>query len=53
MQKCKFMWSTHNGAKHTKIPEFGAEKGLLLGHARRQVAYALKTLNSLKAFSKA
>ena len=38
---------------NTKTLEFGAQKGLLQGHARRWVAHALKTLNSPKAFSKA
>ena len=33
--------------------EFGAEKGLLQGHARRLVPCASQTLNSLKGFSKA
>ena len=36
----------------TKTSEFGTEKGLLQGHAR-WVAHALRTPNSLKAFSKA
>ena len=38
-----------NTLKH----QFGAEKGLLQGHARGQVARTPKTLNSLKGFSKA
>ena len=38
---------------NTKTSEFGAEKGLLQGHARRRVAHALKTLNSPQAFRKA
>ena len=33
----------HSEAKHTKTSEFGAEKGLLQGHARRRVAHALKS----------
>ena len=33
----------HSEAKHTKTSEFGAEKGLLQGHARRCVAHALKS----------
>ena len=37
----------------TKTSEFGEEKGLLSGHARRRVACAPKTLNSPKGFSKA
>ena len=36
----------HSEAKQTEMSEFGAEKGLLQGHARRQVAHALKTGNS-------
>ena len=42
-------------AKQTETSEFGAEKGLLQGHARKGVARAKKkkTLNSLKGFSKA
>ena len=32
----------YNEAKHTEISEFGAKKGLLQGHAKRQVAHALK-----------
>ena len=43
----------HSEAKQTETSEFGAEKGLLQGHARRRVAHTLKTLNSLKAFSNA
>ena len=38
------------GQKYQSLEQ---KKGLLLGPARRQVAYALKTLNSPKAFSKA
>lgn len=33
--------------------ELGAEKGLLQGHARRQVARAPQTPKSLKGFNKA
>ena len=33
--------------------EFGAEKGLLQDQARRRVAYALKTPNSMKGLGKA
>ena len=32
----------HSEAKHTKMSEFGAEKGLFQGSARRRVAYTLK-----------
>ena len=38
---------------NTETSEFGADKGLLQGPARRRVAHALKTPNYLKAFSKA
>ena len=38
---------------NNKKAEFGAEKGLLQGHTRRQVAHASKTPNSPKAFSRA
>lgn len=37
---------------NTEMWEFGAEKGLLPGLARRWVAQALNGLNSPKAFSK-
>ena len=37
---------------NTEPSEFGAEKGLLQGHARRRVAHALQTPNSLKGLSK-
>ena len=30
-----FMCPTHSEAKQTKMSEFGAQKGLLQGHARR------------------
>ena len=40
-------------AKQTETSEFGAEKGLLQGHARRPVAHALKSPNSPKGFRKA
>ena len=33
----------YNEAKHTEISELGAKKGLLQGHAKRQVAHALKS----------
>ena len=53
--KCKFGCLTPSEVKQRVWcrERFGAEKGLLQGYARRQVAYSLKTLNSLKAFSKA
>ena len=31
----KFVCPTHSEAKQTKMSEFGTEKGLLQGHARR------------------
>ena len=37
----------------TETSEFGAEKGLFQGYARRWVAHAQKTPNSPKGFSKA
>ena len=33
----------HSEVKEIEISAFSAEKGLLEGHARRQVAHALKT----------
>ena len=46
------MCLTHSEAKNnTKTSEFGAEKGLLQGHARRLVAQALKTPNSSRKLS--
>ena len=41
---------THNEAKQTETSEFGAEKGLWQGHARRQVALAHKTPELLQQF---
>ena len=42
----------HSEVKNnTKTSEFGAEKGLLQGHARRLVAQALKTPNSSRKLS--
>ena len=38
---------------NTKTLEFGSERGLLQGHARRWVAHALRIPKLLKAFSKA
>ena len=37
------MCPTQSDPKQTEKPMFGAEKGLLRGHARRQVAHALKS----------
>ena len=51
--KCNFMCLMQSEDKQTKMLEFGAEKGLLQGHARRQVAHAQKTQNSLKGFREA
>ena len=39
----KFVCLTHSEAKQTETLAFGAEKGLLQGHARRRVARAQKT----------
>ena len=40
LTKCKLMYPTHSEAKQTEMWEFGAEKGLLQGYVRRQVACA-------------
>ena len=40
--ECKFPCPMHGEAKQTKTSEFGAEKGLLQGHARRWVDCAPK-----------
>ena len=45
--ECKFLCLMYNEAKQTKMSEFGAEKGLLPGQARRMVARAQKTLKPL------
>ena len=37
------MYLMHNEAKQTETLEFGAEKSLLQGHARRWEVYALKS----------
>ena len=37
---------------NSKTSEFGAEKGLLQGHSRRQVAHALKTLSHQRLSAK-
>ena len=46
----KFVCPTHSEAKQTKTLRLGAEKGLLQGPARRQVAHALKSLELPKRF---
>ena len=51
--ECNFLCLTRSEAKQTETSEFGAEKGLLLGCARRQVDRAPKAPNSSKGFSKA
>ena len=38
--KCKLVCPTHTETKQTKMLEFGKEKGLSQGHARRQVPHA-------------
>ena len=43
----------HSEAKQTEKSEFGAEKDLLEGFARIQVAHVSKPPNSLQGFSKA
>ena len=45
----KLMCPKHSDAKQTEMLEFGAEKGLLQGHARRWVSQALKSLKLPKA----
>ena len=54
MQVCVLNTQTHSMSKQTKMSEFGAEKSLSQGNARRlvRVACAQKTLNSRKGFSK-
>ena len=37
------MCPMHSEAKQTEILEFGAEKGLLQGHVKRQMSHALKS----------
>ena len=44
------MCPTHSEPKQTEMPKFGAEKGLLQGHARRRVACALKSPELAKEF---
>ena len=42
----QFMCPMCSEVKPTKMSEFGADKGLLQDHTRRQVAQALKALSS-------
>ena len=51
--KGKFVCLRHSKAKQIETSEFGAEKSLFGGRARKLVSGALKTLNSPKDFSKA
>lgn len=44
------MCPTHSDPKQAEKPMFGAQKGLLLGHARRRVAHALKSPELAKGF---
>ena len=46
----KFMCPTHSEAKQIKTLEFGAERGLLQGRARRTGSSCSKDLNSLIVF---
>ena len=46
MMLAQFMCPMQSEVKFTKLLEFGADKGLLQGHARRQVGQALKGLSS-------
>ena len=54
ISKRKFMCPMHSEAKRSQyvMSEFGAEKCLLQGYARRRVVHALQSLDSLKGFSK-
>ena len=45
--ECKFLCPTHSEAKQTKTLEFGAEKGLLQGQAKRMGGLCSKTPKSL------
>ena len=45
---CKFMCQIQSRARQTKMLEFGAERGLLLGQGRRMVAFAKKTKQTSK-----
>ena len=49
--KRKFVYLTHSEAKQTKTLKFGAEEGLLQGHARRMGYLCLKNSKLLKGFS--
>ena len=42
----RFVCLTHSEAKQTKMSEFGAEKGLLLGQPRKVDGSGSKPLNS-------
>ena len=53
LPNARFMCLMHSEAKHIETLEFGAEKGLSQGHAKRWVACASKAPNSCKGFSKA
>ena len=44
--KCTFVYLRHSEAKQTKVSEFGAEKGLLQGQARRMGSMHEKNPNS-------
>ena len=46
LMSAQFMCPMRSEVKPTKMSEFGADKGLLQDHARRQVAQALKALSS-------
>ena len=48
--ECKLVCPTHSEAKQTETLEFGAEKVLLQGHARRQVAQAPQNPELLEGF---
>lgn len=50
--KPKSMCLRHGEPKQTKMPEFGAEKGLLLDQARRMGDLYSKDSNSPMAFQK-
>lgn len=41
----RFVCSVHSEAKQTETSEFGADRGLLQGHERSQVASLQKTHN--------
>ena len=48
--KHKFVCQMHSEAKQTETSEFGAEKSLLQGHARRMGDSASKTTELLTVF---